>query len=80
MRSAHQTRSRPRRQALALAAGLLVAAGALTACSDDGPPDPAISGENPADVTLPTTPPTTTTVAPSTTAGDDTDTTTTTTS
>jgi hypothetical protein len=67
VRSAHQTPSRPRRRAIALAAGLLLAAGALTACSDDGPPDPAVSGDNPADVTLPTTPPTTTTEAPATT-------------
>jgi hypothetical protein len=44
----------------ALVAGLLLAAGALSACSDDGPPTPAISGENPAEVTVPTTPPTTT--------------------
>ena len=59
MRSALETSSRPRRRALALVAGLLLAAGALTACSDDGPPTPAISGENPAEVTVPTVPPTT---------------------
>jgi len=71
VRSAHQTPSRPRRRAFALAAGLLIAAGALSACSDDGPPTPAISGENPADVTLPTLPPTTTTAALTTTTGAD---------
>jgi hypothetical protein len=60
--------SRPRRRAIALAAGVLLAAGALGACSDDGPPTPAISGENPADVTLPTLPPTTTS-APAPTTG-----------
>jgi hypothetical protein len=72
VRSAHETPSRPRRRAFALVAGLLLAAGALSACSDDGPPTPAISGENPADVTLPTLPPTTTTAAvgPTTTAAD----------
>jgi hypothetical protein len=66
VRSAHETPSRPRRRAFALAAGLLLAAGALSACSDDGPPTPAISGENPAEVTLPTLPPTTTTPVPTT--------------
>jgi hypothetical protein len=59
VRSGQTTPSRPRRRAFALAAGLLVAAGALTACSDDGPPTPAISGENPGEVTVPTVPPTT---------------------
>lgn len=60
MRSAHQTSPRPRRRALALVTGLLLSAGALSACSDDGPPTPAISGGNPAEVTVPTLPPTTT--------------------
>jgi hypothetical protein len=64
VRSALQTSSRPRRRALALVAGLLLAAGALSACSDDGPDTPAISGENPGEVTLPTAPPTTTTAVP----------------
>ena len=64
MRSALQTSPRPPRRALALLAGLLLAAGGLSACSDEGPPTPAISGENPAEVTIPTTPPTTTTAAP----------------
>ena len=59
MRSALETSSRPRRRVFAFVAGLLLAAGALSACSDDGPPTPAISGENPAEVTVPTTPPTT---------------------
>jgi hypothetical protein len=40
-----------------LALGFGVAA---TACSDDGEGGPAISGENPTEVTVPTTPPTTT--------------------
>ena len=71
MRSAHETPSRPRRRAIALVAGLLLASGALSACSDDGPPTPAISGENPADVTLPTLPPTTTTAGTGTTVADD---------
>jgi hypothetical protein len=60
VRPAEQPTPRPRRRAFAVVAGLLIAAGALSACSDDGPPTPAISGENPADVTLPTLPPTTT--------------------
>jgi hypothetical protein len=60
VRSADLTPPRPRRRALALVAGLLLSGAVLTACSDDGPPTPAISGENPADVTLPTVPPTTT--------------------
>ena len=64
MRSALQTSPRRSRRALALLAGLLLAAGGLSACSDEGPPTPAISGENPAEVTIPTTPPTTTTAAP----------------
>jgi hypothetical protein len=59
VRSAHLTSPRPRRRAFALVTGLLLAAGALSACSDDGPPTPAISGENPAEVTVPTVPPTT---------------------
>jgi hypothetical protein len=71
VRSALETSSRPRRRAFALVTGLLLAAGALTACSDDGPPTPAISGENPAEVTVPTTPPTTADpAAPTTTAAD----------
>jgi hypothetical protein len=70
VRSAPSTSSRPRRRAFALVVGLLLAAGALSACSDDGPPTPAISGENPADVTLPTLPPTTTTAGTGTTVAE----------
>jgi hypothetical protein len=71
VRSALETPSRPRRRAFALVTGLLLAAGALTACSDDGPPTPAISGENPAEVTVPTTPPTTADPSTPDTAADD---------
>jgi hypothetical protein len=39
---------------------LVAAFGLVTACGDDGPATPAISGENPGEVTIPTLPPTTT--------------------
>jgi hypothetical protein len=61
VRPASQSPSPARRRSFALFAGLLITLGAVTACSDDGPPTPAISGESPGDVTVPTLPPTTTT-------------------
>ena len=38
---------------------LVATFGAVTACGDDGPETPAISGESPGEVTIPTLPPTT---------------------
>jgi hypothetical protein len=53
-----------RRRAAALGVALLAAAGVVAGCSADEPPDsPAISGEDPGEVTVPTLPPTTTTEA-----------------
>jgi hypothetical protein len=71
------TSSRPRRRALGLTVALLTLAGvAVTSCSDDGPSSPAISGNSPSDVSVPTVPTTTETTVPGTTAGTDTTTTT----
>ncbi len=64
MRPASPSPSLARRRAFALVVSLVAAFGAVTACSDDGPPTPAISGENPGEVTIPTLPPTTTTAGP----------------
>lgn len=50
----------------ALVALLAVTGVGLTACSDNEPADPSISGNSPAEVTVPTLPPTTT-EAPATT-------------
>jgi hypothetical protein len=44
----------------ALVALLAVAGFGLTACSDNQPAEPSISGDSPAEVTVPTLPPTTT--------------------
>jgi len=64
------TPARPARRRLALAAVALATVALLTACSDNEQDTPAISGESPGVVTVPTTPPTT--AAPSTTvAGED---------
>lgn len=41
-------------------AGLALTGAALTGCSDNEPADPAISGDSPAEVTVPTVPPSTT--------------------
>ncbi|MET0157937.1 MAG: hypothetical protein ABW009_13855 [Acidimicrobiales bacterium] len=49
---------------------------AVAGCSDDGPSSPAISGNSPDDVSVPTVPTTTETTVPGTTAGADTTTTT----
>ena len=79
MRAPVSTSSRPRRRALGLTLALLTVTGAAaTACSDDGPSSPAISGNSPGDVSVPTVPTTTETTVPSTetTAGADTTTTT----
>ena len=77
MRAPVQTSSRPRRRALGLTVALLTLAGvAVTGCSDDGPSSPAISGNSPGDVSVPTVPTTTETTVPGTTAGTDTTTTT----
>lgn len=48
----------------ALVALLAVTGVGLTACSDNEPANPSISGNSPAEVTVPTLPPTTTTNAP----------------
>ena len=50
----------------ALVALLAVTGVGLTACSDNEPATPSISGDSPAEVTVPTLPPTTTTAAPTT--------------
>jgi len=77
VRAPVQTSSRPRRRALGLTVALLTLAGvAVTGCSDDGPSSPAISGNSPGDVSVPTVPTTTETTVPGTTAGTDTTTTT----
>ena len=77
MRAPVLTSSRPRRRALGLTVALLTLAGvAVTGCSDDGPSSPAISGNSPSDVSVPTVPTTTETTVPGTTAGTDTTTTT----
>ena len=54
----------PRRRAVRLAVAVVATAGlGLSACSaDEAPNTPAISGEDPGEVTVPTVPPTTTTV------------------
>lgn len=55
------TSSRPWRRALGALVALLAVAGVgLTACSDNEPANPSISGDSPAEVTVPTLPPTTT--------------------
>lgn len=65
MRATVQTSSRPRRRALGLLVALLAVAGvAVTGCGDDGPASPAISGNSPGDVSVPTVPATTTTAVP----------------
>jgi hypothetical protein len=72
VRAPVQTSSRSRRRALGLLVALLAVAGAaVTGCSDDGPASPAISGESPGEVSVPTLPSTTTTAVP----GEDTETT-----
>ncbi|MET0147656.1 MAG: hypothetical protein ABW310_00765 [Acidimicrobiales bacterium] len=77
MRAPVQTSSRPRRRSLGLTVALLTLAGmAVAGCSDDGPSSPAISGNSPDDVSVPTVPTTTETTVPGTTAGADTTTTT----
>jgi hypothetical protein len=58
--AAPDTPSRARRRGFGLVVALVATFGAVTACSDDGPPTPAISGESPGEVTIPTLPPTTT--------------------
>lgn len=60
--------SRPRRRVLGALVALLAVTGlGFTACSDNEPANPSISGDSPAEVTVPTLPPTTT-EAPTTTA------------
>jgi hypothetical protein len=61
VRSGDLTTLRARRRAsgLLLATPLLTG-GVLAGCSDDEPSGPAISGDSPAEVTVPTVPPTTT--------------------
>jgi hypothetical protein len=77
VRAPVQTSSRPRRRALGLTLALLTVAGvAVTGCGDNTPATPAISGNSPGDVSVPTVPPTTATTLPGTTAGADTTTTT----
>ncbi len=53
----------------ALVALLAVTGLGFTACSDNEPADPSISGDSPAEVTVPTLPPTTTTAVPTETTG-----------
>jgi hypothetical protein len=50
----------------ALVALLALTGIGLTACSDNTPATPSISGDSPEQVTVPTLPPTTTTAAPGT--------------
>jgi hypothetical protein len=77
VRAPVQTSSRPRRRALGLTLALLTVAGvAVTGCGDNTPATPAISGNSPGDVSVPTVPPTTATTVPGTTAGAETTTTT----
>jgi hypothetical protein len=79
VRSDIQTSSRPRRRALGLVVALLTVAGvAVTGCGDNTPATPAISGNSPGDVSVPTVPPTTATTVPGTDTTVGTDTTTTT--
>jgi len=59
VRHASDRPSRARRRGFAVVVTLVTAFGLLTACGDKETPAPAISGENPGDVTIPTLPPTT---------------------
>ena len=67
------TLARPRRRGLTLAGAVLAATALLGACSDNQPGTPAISGEAPTEVTVPTTPPTTAAPTETTVAADEVD-------